>query len=156
MESFIENWQQRSSSEKVTLAGVAALVVLGLFYLFVFDPIVSWQQQEKKRLVVNERVLGEVTALAKRFDTQANVGTENDTGLASMIDSSLQKNNLTMRGFQPGKKNDARLRLSNVAYDSLTQWLYDLEYQHNIAIEELSVTQAKTPGLLMVSVRVRK
>jgi general secretion pathway protein M len=71
-----------------------------------------------------------------------------------LINNSLNENELIMLGFQPGSKNDARLRLENVAYSSLTQWLYDLEYRHGINIEDLSLTPSKFSGRLMVSVRV--
>ncbi|MFT6101904.1 MAG: general secretion pathway protein M, partial [Candidatus Endobugula sp.] len=95
--------------------------------------------------------------LVNRYQQQQQSSDDKEIkGLAGVIDKSLQANGLTMRGFQPGQKNDARLRLSNVAYTDLAQWLYDVEYQYNMIIEELSISQAKTPGLLMANIRVRK
>ncbi len=156
LDSLKENWQERPLSEKRILSLLAAIVVVSMFYLLVFDPLVSWREQEKKRLRANQNVYAQVSRLVNRFEQQQAAPEEQSDGLAGIIDKSLQENGLSMRGFQPGKNNDARLRLSDVPYQSLTQWLYDLEYRYNIAVEELSIAQTKQQGLLIASVRVRK
>lgn len=156
IDSLKENWNGRSVLEKRILLLVAGLVICSLFYLLIFDPLVAWREQEKKEMLANNRVYTQVIRLVERFQEQQPSGEVNSDGLAGVIDKSLQENNLSMRGFQPGSKNDARLRLSNVTYDALVQWLYDVEYKHRLIIDELSVSQAKESGQLMVNVRVRK
>lgn len=156
MEKLIDNWKERPPSERMILAALAVMMVCTLLYLLVFDPLISWREREQSRLKGNERKLVQVEGLVKRFEQQPAEGEQSAEGLASLIDASLRKNSLTMRGIQPGKNNDARLRLSNVPYESLTQWLYDLEYNHQISIEELNISQAKSQGLLMVNIRVKK
>lgn len=156
MEKLIENWAERPPSERLILAAVALMMVATLLYLLVFDPLMSWRDKEQSRLKVNERLLVQVDGLVKRFEQQPAEGAGGADGLASLIDTSLRENNLTMRGIQPGKNGDARLRLSNVDQESLTQWLYDLEYKRQISIEELNISQSKTPGLVMVNIRVKK
>ncbi|ODS24584.1 hypothetical protein AB835_03105 [Candidatus Endobugula sertula] len=156
MERLLDNWQQRTSLEKIIMAIVGLVIVCSLFYFLVFDPIINLREQQQKHLKAKEITLMEVTRLVSRFQTQSAVVDTPNTGLASIVDRSLQKNDLPMKGFQPGKNNDARLRLSNVAYKPLVQWLYELEYKHNISIEELTISQAKTPGRLMVSIRIVK
>lgn len=156
IESVKENWEERPLSEKRILAILGIFVVICLFYLLVVDTLVSWRAQEERQLLANQKIYTQVTRLAHRFEQQKAAPNANSEGLATVIDKSLQKNGLTMRGFQPGKNNDARLRLSDVAYEALVQWLYDVEYKHNITIEELSISQAKTAGLLMANIRVRQ
>lgn len=156
IENIKENWHERPLSEKRILGVIAVVVIISLFYLLVFDPIVSWRAQEQKRFSANQRVYSQVARLVDRFEKQQASPENEKDGLASIIDTSLQENGLAMRGFQPGKNNDARLRLNDVAYEPLAQWLYDLEYRYNIAIEELSISQAKTQGLLVASIRVRQ
>jgi len=156
MERIVENWQQRSPSEKIVLAVVGILMICSLFYLLVFEPITQLREKENNQWVKNEKTLSQVSRLAARYQGQASPNKQAYAGLASVVNQSLQKNNLKMQGFQPGKRGDARLRLSNVPYDSLVKWLYDLEYKHSISVEELTISQAKTEGSLMVSVRVVK
>jgi type II secretory pathway component PulM len=151
-----ENWHERPSGEKRTLMILGASVVCVLFYLLIFDPMVTWRDQEHKKLSAKNRTHAQVVRLVDRFQQQQSSSDKKIEGLASVIDKSLQANGLAMRGFQPGQKNDARLRLSNVAYTDLVQWLYDVEYKYNMIVDELSISQAKTPGLLMANIRVRK
>jgi type II secretory pathway component PulM len=151
-----DNWHERPLGEKRILMVLAVSMVCVLFYLMVFDPMVTWREQEQKKLSVKNRTHTQVVRLVNRFQQQQSSSDEEIEGLASVIDKSLQANGLAMRGFQPGQKNDARLRLSNVAYTDLVQWLYDVEYQYKLIVEELSISQAKNPGLLMANIRVRK
>ena len=150
-----ENWDGRTSSERLILIVVATCFVCSVFYLSVYDPLVTWREQEQKKLAANTRVLTQLNRLVPRVIQNTTSGPRNAEGLATVIDKSLQKNGLTMQGFQPGQQGDARLRLSNVTYEAAVQWLYDLEYAHNIVVEELSIAQEKTPGLLRISIRVR-
>ena len=154
MNSLIENWQQRDHSEKIILIIVGVFLLLSLLYLLIFKPIAEWRIQLNKQQSANEKTLLEVNRLVSRYQQRLSSDESSVTGLASIIDDSLQKNNLTMRGFQPGKNDDARLRLSNVPYESLMQWLYAMEYEEKLTVEELTMSQAKTPGLLMVSVTI--
>jgi len=157
MTALQDNWHERPLGEKRILLLLGTSIVCVLFYLLVFDPIVTWREQEHKKLSAKNRIHLQVERLVNRYQQQQKSSDDKETkGLAGVIDKSLQANGLTMQGFQPGQKNDARLRLSNVAYTDLAQWLYDVEYQYNMIIEEFSISQAKTPGLLMANIRVRK
>lgn len=154
--SLVDNWQQRPLSEKIILAFVATFVLISLLYLLVFDPLVSWRDQEQKRLTAKQRELTRVVSLVSRLQPNATSTESQQANLATLIDQSLQVNNLSMQGFQPGRNNDARLRLNNIAYEPLVQWLHDLEYKHNLSIEELTMSQTKTPGLLSVNIRIKQ
>ena len=158
-EKFLDNWLQRSQQEQIILAVVACLVICGLLFLFVFEPISSAKAKQQQRLENNNRILTEVNSLASQIKSRetshaSSSGTKGS--LAVIVDKSLQDNGLNMQGFQPGKNNDARLRLSNIAYKPLAKWLHDLEYRHRVTVQDLSVSQSKTPGLLMVSVRLKQ
>ncbi len=156
-ERLLDNWQQRPAKEQMILSVLGVLMICALLYLLVFEPIMSWRAQEEKKLVANERLSTQVNSLVERHQARKSSGGNAATeGLAVLVDKSLREYSLSMQGFQPGKKNDARLRLSNVAYQPLTQWLYDLEYRYGISIEELTISQAKAPGLLMASVRLKQ
>ena len=155
--NLLDNWQQRPVKEQLIIAVVGVMLICTLLYLLVFDPIVNWRAQEVKRLAANERLSTQVNSLVERYQArQSSGGASRSEGLAVLVDKSLREHNLSMQGFQPGKKNDARLRLSNVAYQPLTQWLYDLEYRYGVSVEELTISQAKSPGLLMASVRLKQ
>lgn len=150
-----ENWHERSDSEKYTLMLVVGLTLVSLLYLLVVDPLIVSREQQKRNVAGNHQKYTQVMTLVERFQQQSSVSTSSE-GLASVVDKSLRKNGLVMRGFQPESDNRARLQLTNVAYEPLAQWLHDLENTHHIIIEELSISRTKTAGLLMVNIRVRK
>jgi general secretion pathway protein M len=156
IESIKDNWTERPLSEKIILLVVGVFTIVCLFYLLVVDSLVSWREHEAKKLVANQKIYAQVSRLVTRFEQQNNTENNVSSGLATIIDESLQANGLAMRGFQPGKNNDARLRLSDVSYDALMQWLYDIEYKHHMTIEEISIAQTKTAGVLTANVRVRQ
>lgn len=151
-----DNWHARPEKERSILLVVGLFVFVSLFYLLVVDPMLSWKEREQKNIVTNERIHAQVVRLVNRFEQQNSPSQAVAKNLAVVIDKSLQENNLAMKGFQPGRNNDARLRLSGVAYEPLMQWLYDIEHKHGVVIEELSISQAKTNGLLIANIRVRQ
>lgn len=156
MDKVILWWEEHDPREQMMLAVGGFVAALILFFLFVVSPVMEWHAQEKKRLEQAKADVSEVQSLAAQVQAKKQVGQGNkgNQSLAVLIDNSIQENALVMRGFQPGAKKDARLRLENAPYPALAQWLYDLEYRHNIKIEDLSLTPSKLAGRLMVSLRV--
>lgn len=156
MDKVISWWEEHDPREQmiIVVGGFVAAVIL--FFLFVISPVMDWHAQEKKRLGQAKEDVVEVQALAARVQAKKRAGNnkKGSQSLAVLIDNSIRENELVMRGFQPGSKKDARLRLENAPYPALTQWLYDLEYQHKVKIEDLSLTPSKLAGRLMVSLRV--
>lgn len=156
MDKLIQWWEDHSSREQMILGGCGIALVIFLFYFLAMEPVINWRTAEQDRLTRAQAESVEVSQLVARVKLvqKTSGAVKGDSNLAVLINNSLNENELVMLGFQPGSKNDARLRLENVAYSSLTQWLYDLEYRHGINIEDLSLTPSKFPGRLMVSVRV--
>ncbi len=154
LDSLKENWNERPSSEKNILIVVGVFFICSLFYLLVYDPLVTLRDQQKSKLSAQERQYSQVVRLVDRYQQQQSTPKALSEGLAGLIDKSLQDNGLAMQGFQPGQNNDARLRLTNIRYESLIQWLYDIEYEYKMTIEELSLTQVEKTGLLTANVRL--
>ena len=158
MDKLIIWWEGLDTREQLVVAMGGLIMALGAFVFLALLPLLNWQDQEQLRLQQTIDEANEVRQLAARIQlkkqTQGN--TKPNEGLSVLVDNSLRENELIMRGFQPGRNNDARLRLENAAYPSLAQWLFDLEYRHGVTILDLSLTPAKTSGRLMVSVRLSK
>lgn len=156
MEKLMDWWHRHEQREQMFIAIGGIVLSIIVFILFVLMPIAEWHAKEKKLLEQTKADVSEVKMLAARVNANKNKTTQNQNSqsLAVLIDNSIRENNLVMRGFQPGNKKDARLRLENASYPALAQWLYDLEYRHKVTIEELSLTPSKLEGRLMLSLRV--
>ena len=151
-----EDWQERSEPERRVLTIVGVLMLLCAVYFLMVEPVEVYKEKQQRLLTIEKNKYSRVVPLVERIQTRSSESGSVSEGLARLVDNSLQKNGLTMRGFQPGKNNDTRLRLSDVPYESLVQWLYDLEYKHNVVIEEMSVSPSKETNLLLVNIRVKK
>lgn len=156
MEKFYDWWHGHEPREQMILAVGGIILAILVFIFFVLVPVADWHAKEKKLLEQSRADVSEVKTLASKINANKKSGNRGKTNqsLAVLIDNSIRENKLVMRGFQPGNKKDARLRLENAAYPELSQWLYDLEYRHSVTIEELSLTPSKLEGRLMVSLRV--
>jgi general secretion pathway protein M len=151
-----EDWQERPEAERRVLAMVGALMLICAIYFLIVDPVHIYKEKQQRLMTAETNVYSRVVPLVDRIKSISSVSGQVQEGFATLIDNSLQENGLTMRGFQPGKNNDVRLRLNDVPYESLVQWLYDLEYKHNVVIEEMSVSPSKETNLLLVSIRIKK
>jgi len=156
MDKLSQWWQEHSPREQIILAGSGIALMLFLIYFLTIEPLIAWRLSEQNQLAGAQLESTEVMQLVTRIKAEKKSGLvlEEKSNLSVLINTSLNENDLIMRGFQPGSKNDARLILENIFYSSLVQWLYDLEYRHDINIEDLSLTPSSLPGHLMVSIRV--
>lgn len=158
MDKWLDKWHNFQPREQMMLMLLGAAAVIFLIVMLVIVPLQDWRANEQQRLTSSTNELNRVRELVAQIKAKENTPTRNanQESLAVLIDNSLRKNDLIMRGFQPGSNQDARLRLENAAYPDLAQWLYDLEYEHGVSIQELSLTPARVSGRLMVNLRVSR
>ena len=86
IDAIKENWNSRSGSEKIILACLALLFVCALFYLLIVDPLLQWQESQKRQLSANARVLPQVERLIDKYQQQ---GAKIETSGQSLIGLSL-------------------------------------------------------------------
>ena len=149
-------WYEQSTKDQIYLiVGVVATSVF-LLWTLLCRPLIDWRDREQRHLANLTHTLKTVESLAYRIrqQSQQGINTAESSNLAEIIDTSLRDSNLRMKGFQPGRDGQARVYLENSAYKPLVQWLYDLEYQHDIQILELNLGQTQTAGELTVSLTV--
>jgi len=158
MEQLMEYWQQRDRREQVILAIGGVFVALVLVWMLLFKPVMQWRSQQQSIVDGQARTLAQVQTLAAemKLQQQNSNNTKGDGSLAQIVDSSLRDNSLRMKGFQPGRNGEARLRLENATYEPLMQWLYDLEYRHGVHVLEMSLARTQIVGVVTVNLRLRK
>ena len=158
MDKLLDKWHSYQPREQMMLMLLGLAMVVFIILMLVVVPLQNWRESEAQRLTNSTNELNRVRELVAQIKAKEAkpARNANQQSLAVVIDNSLRKNDLIMRGFQPGSNQDARLRLENAAYPDLAQWLYDLEYEHGINIQELSLTPARVSGRLMVNLRVSR
>lgn len=152
--NFLNKYNRR---EQMLILGCGLAVVLYLLWLIVLVPIQNKRDQLLAANVASSQSLGRVQIAAAQIQqlraAGASANTENISGL---IDSTLRANGLSMSGFQPGANGEARVRLDRAAFDSLMQWLYEIEFKQGISVGDLSIVSTNDPGQVTVTMRLQK
>ncbi|WP_111641557.1 type II secretion system protein GspM [Marinimicrobium alkaliphilum] len=143
--------------QTILIVGVAAVVV----YLFWMVLLVPLQERRETQIQANTSAalsLGRVQVLAARLERASQNGQRQGSGgdISRLVDSSLQANGLRMAGFQPGTGGEVRVRLERMPYDRVMQWLYDLEYRHEVSIQDLTLSPTTDEGLVSVNIRLQQ
>lgn len=144
--------------EQTILIIGAAAVVLYLFWMVLLVPL---QERRDAQIQANASAtlsLGRVQVLAARLErAQQNEQRQGGGGdISRLVDNSLQATGLRMAGFQPGTGGEVRVRLERMPYDRVMQWLYDLEYRHELSIQDLTLSPTTDEGLVSVNIRLQQ
>ena len=150
---------QRNNREQALLLAMLVCVSLyGLFFVLI-QPLNRYVDQQSAQMLSVQDSLARVqrlTAQVQQASDATAVTQSSNRSLAQMVDQTLKANNLTMRGFQTGQNGEVRLRLDNVAYSALLQWLYDMEVGQGVEITSLSLSMGKEGGTVMANVSLRR
>ncbi|WP_331344008.1 type II secretion system protein M [Cellvibrio sp. UBA7661] len=152
--SFLNKYNRR---EQTMILGCGLAVFVYMVWLLVFVPIEKKRDQLLSANTATTQTLGRVQIVAAQIEQMRSRGaaasTENINGL---IDTTLRTNGLAMSGFQPGANGEVRVRLDRANYESLMQWLYDLEFKQGVKVSDLSIAATNDPGQVTVNLRLQK
>lgn len=158
MNELIQLLNKYNRREQSLLLGLAIFLVLYILWVAILSPLYNKRDKLILANAAASESLGKVQVMAAQIQHLRNQGAQAQSGgdISGVVDRSLQANGLRMGGYQPGPAGDVRVRLEEARYDSLMQWLYDLEYTHGISILELSLAETRDAGLITVNVRLQK
>lgn len=158
MNRLFEQLARFNRREQTMLLVGGFAVFLWLLWMVLLTPLQNRLDSQLQSNTAAMQTQGRVQVLAARIqdyrDRQGAAGSADSASISRIIDNSLQTNNLSMSGLQPGTAGEVRVRLDQVPYDRVVQWLYDLEYRHELIIRDLSVAGANEPGRVNVTVRL--
>lgn len=143
--------------QTILLVGAIA-IVLYILWMGVLAPLQEKRDQQIATNANTRASLERVKLLAAQIQQARSKGQNasqtSANNISQLIDSSLQANGLRMSGFQPGTRGEVRVRLDNVQYPAIMQWLYDLEYRHDVTIKDLSMAATNTAGEVTANIRL--
>lgn len=143
--------------EQMMLLACALAVSVYLLWLIVLGPIQNKRDQLLVANTASTQALGRVQIMAAQIQQMRDQGTTaSSANISGAIDSSLRANGLSMSGFQPGANGEVRVRLERASYESLMQWLYEMEFKQGISVSDLSVAATNDVGQVTVNLRLQK
>ena len=155
---FVAGFYRFNRREQIILLWGALAVTLYILWQLVISPIQHMTQTQIERNKNLAVTVAQVQTLAATLLTSDSPRKTRASGgsIAELVDRTLGAHALRMSGFNPGSNGEVRLRLENVSFSGLSQWLHELEFKHAVQVRELSVNTTSTPGLIAVNVRLRK
>ena len=154
--TFLSRYNRR---EQTALLLCALAIALYLVWAVLLNPLAKTRAAQLQTNTAASQSLGRVQILAARLEqarTQGTSGSMSGESISQLVYSSLQTNGISISQFQPGTAGEARVRLDKANYESLMQWLYDIEFKHHIVVRELSLAGTNDPGLVTVNLRLQK
>lgn len=155
--TYLSRFNRREQTA-LLLCGLA--VAIYLLWAILLNPLANKRTAQMQANAVASQSLGRVKVLAARLEqarSQGNVAGQGGGGnLSQLVYTSLQANGISISQFQPGTAGEARVRLDRAAYEPLMQWLYDIEFKHQITVREMSFAGTNDPGMVTVNIRLQK
>lgn len=75
-------------------------------------------------------------------------------GLSALLNESASRYALSISRLQPNSRGAVQLRLESAPLEALLRWIHYLEYSENLVLEELSLGQTSSAGVVSATLRV--
>lgn len=149
-------WLNLSFREKQTVAlGALALSILFL-YLIIWAPLANKLDVLSNRIQHDQTLLKwmrETDKQIKLYEKNLQKNLANSASLLSIVQDQLNKSPFAKNVTQlhQADAGTVQMNLDKVSFDKLLVWLNQIWNQHQIFVEEMSVTPSETPGVVQVN-----
>jgi len=154
--SSFGRWHQNLGVRERILTDLTAfLILLGLVYLALWRPIVSWSQAQQQRYEQKEALLEwmQLHSAEARQQNQNNTQPASGNGsLLTVVSNTAREEGVQLTRFQPEGNGGVSVVLQNQNFDLIVRWLGNLQSQHNVQIRQISVDRQEALG--SVNVRI--
>lgn len=137
--------------ERVLVLFAGAFTLLALLWLLLVQPLLLQKARAEDRLREQQQLLAELSQLAARGGPQVRAPAAPGTAgqsLVVLIDRTVRERGLAgfLRRNQPDGQDSIRLRLENVPFDQLVEWLADLQGRYGLAATSVTIDPASERG----------
>jgi general secretion pathway protein M len=143
-------WEQLAPRERVLVGVAAVLVPVAAFVMLVARPLVSSTRKAAVEVSDRRALLRQVEQVAARLGPQspANAGLGDAQSLVVVVDRTTRAHNLGpyVRRDDPDGKSGIRVRLENVPFDALVEWLADVQNTQGLAVTAVTVDPVAEAG----------
>jgi len=151
-------YQGREPQERPIIAGLAAVVVLSLFWLLIWKPLADWQELSENRysnaLDTWEWVQAN-EARARQAAGGNGPATAREGSLLPLITRLANSRGLTLSRLQPEADGAVSVVLQAQPFNLMLQWLDDLQQQHSVVVQRVSLDAEGNPGLINAQLRLQ-
>lgn len=153
------SWQQFDRREQGLLLLVGGILALLLLWLVLLQPLSNMVTDQQANNTILNSQLQQARAMAvelKQLKGNSKSGNaSNAMDLQRMIAQSLRSHGLATSNFTPNSDSSCSLRFDQVSFNTLAQWLHQMEMSHGVAVDNLAINPTGDSGIVKVSVRLR-
>lgn len=93
---------------------------------------------------------------ARKLQAQPTKNTNpNGQSLLSLATRHAQSNNLSFKRFEPFGEGGLRVWLDNASFNSLLQWLTQLQQQNGVLVKQVNISRASQAGKISAKLELR-
>lgn len=152
-------WRGLAPRERLVVGVGGALVALLLFYALLWAPLQGDLARLRTNVPREEQQLQWMRAQVSRVKQlrAAAPSMVQGQGLLSFVEQSAQAYNIrtNIKRVEPEGSNAVRLSIDGVAFNSLIEWLANLQKQGGLRIENADLDPLPTPGTVNARLRLR-
>lgn len=151
------DWLQRfTPREQLSLLALALVLVLWSAWQLLWSPLHEAREEQARRNEVTAVVLQRVDAMVSEILQlrEAGEGGSRPGNLTSLINRSTGEFDLAVSRLQPNSRGEVQVRLEAAAFDDLLQWLYRLESEAGVLVNEVALSAAGAPGRVNATLRL--
>ncbi|UTA47877.1 type II secretion system protein M [Simiduia sp. 21SJ11W-1] len=150
----------RPLREQAMLAVGGLAVAAMLVWVAVVAPINGMRDDAVKTLARTQATFAEVDQLAAQLEATRGAASQQQsrgkTTMTELIDNSLRKHGLSIRGIQPGQQGEMFVRLEAAPTQSVWRWLYEMEAVAGATINELTINPTDKEGWVLLTARLEQ
>ena len=153
-------WQNASLREKQILTLGSIFIGLLIIYLRTLAPLTETVSQMRTAIQDNQSLLlwmqdGD-SRIKQLSHTTKNETTQSTAALLNIIQTEINNTPLasTVLQLQQTDNDAVQLRLQKASFDSMIQWLTQLNQTHAIAIKQASFTKSTTTGTVDADLKI--
>jgi general secretion pathway protein M len=148
-QQFISWWAGLQQREQRLVAGAAVVMVIGMFYWLLWQPLHQANLQQQQKVQNAQRQLSELQQLLPQLKAAGNQSARSGGSLAQIISNSARSAGVSVSRMQP-QSEQLTLVLEDLSFDQLLGWLHTLQFQHGVKLVNLDVATAEQPGIVRV------
>ncbi len=156
---LLDKWTHLSARDRWALGGLSVFLLLVILYICIVSPIVQYQQTASKRYLNSVELDSWIDSHRARLDApntnDAQISKRRGRSLVAIVSETSREYQLDISRVEPKEQNIVRLWLDSVKFNDLLTWFGILYEQYGIAIQEISIDQTDTAGVVRVNVTFR-
>ena len=147
----------REPGEKPIIAALTALVVISLIWLMIWKPLTDWRTFSENRYVNAQSVWDWMQANETDARQTALGGTGGATtrSLLPVITRAANSHGLRLNRLQPEADGGVSVVLQSQSFNAMLSWLDELEQQHKVTVQRVSLDAEGKPGLINAQLRLQ-